>query len=109
MSGASAGEQELLRELGITDLASDLEDVADALALMSALDLVITPDNAMAHLAGAAGLPAWILLRTAPEWCWGREGDQTPWYPGLRLFRRREYGPWGGLIEEVVRALDPAG
>lgn len=104
--GASGQELALLEELGVTDLADEIQDVAQGLAVMSALDLVITPDTAMAHLAGAAGIPAWVLLRTVPDWCWGLQGDQTPWYPDLRLFRRRSYGPWDGLMEEVGQALN---
>ena len=103
--GASEQELQLLAALGVTDLADDLQDVAEGLAVMAALDLVITPDNAMAHLAGAAAVPAWILLRTAPNWCWGLQGDSTPWYPSLRLFRRQTYGPWDDVLDEVGQAL----
>jgi Flp pilus assembly protein TadD len=103
--GVSDEELELLEELGVTDLADEIQDVAQGLAVMSALDLMITPDTAMAHLAGAAGIPAWVLLRTVPDWCWGLHGDRTPWYPDLRLFRRKAYGPWDSLIEQVGGAL----
>jgi Flp pilus assembly protein TadD len=89
----------------VRDLARDLEDLADALACLRSLQLLITPDTALAHLAGAAGIPAWVLLPTAPGWCWGLRGDASPWYPHPRLFRRPRYGPWDAVLESVRAAL----
>jgi tetratricopeptide (TPR) repeat protein len=80
-------------------------DFADTARLMCDLDLVITVDTAVANLAGALGLRAWVLPPTYPEPRWGLEGDRTSWYPTLRLFRRRETGEWAGAVERVAAAL----
>ncbi|HET6609069.1 MAG TPA: tetratricopeptide repeat protein [Rhodopila sp.] len=99
------------------DLASRIEEVGvetpngplsfeETAALVMALDLVITCDTAMAHLAGALGKPAWVLLRHMPEWRWGLTGDRTPWYPTLRLFRQAAPGDWTAPFDEAARALD---
>jgi tetratricopeptide (TPR) repeat protein len=98
------------------DLAGRIEEVGvetpngplsfeETAALVMALDLVITCDTAMAHLAGALGKPAWVLLRHMPEWRWGLTGDRTPWYPTLRLFRQTAPGDWTAPFAEAARAL----
>jgi tetratricopeptide (TPR) repeat protein len=87
------------------DWSDELDDFADTAALVQALDLVITVDTAVAHLAGALGKPVWILNRYDQCWRWLRGRDDSPWYPTARLFRQRAPGEWGGVIEEVVRAL----
>jgi hypothetical protein len=77
----------------------------DALAAMIAgLDLVVTIDNTVAHLAGALGKPVWILLARGAEWRYGCSGETTPWYPSARLFRQEAAG-WPGVIARVARAL----
>ncbi len=103
--GADEAERALLQEHGVTDLADEVRDVDEALAAMSALDRLVTPANAMAHLAGAAGLEALVLLDNAPHWCWGRADDVTAWYPTLRLRRRPCYGPWGELVAALRQEL----
>jgi ADP-heptose:LPS heptosyltransferase len=92
-------------EVPIHDLSSYLHDWGDAALLLDELDLVLTVDTAMAHLAGALGKPAWVLLREGPAWCWGDEGEQTPWYPTLRLFRQARAGGWAELMARVTQAL----
>jgi ADP-heptose:LPS heptosyltransferase len=72
---------------------------------MAALDLVISSDTASAHLAGALGLQAWVVLPFAPDWRWGLGADTTPWYPKLRLFRQPRPGDWDGLFNELRAAL----
>jgi hypothetical protein len=89
----------------IQDLAPCLHDWRDMALLLDELDLVVTVDTAVAHLAGALGKPAWVLLRDVPEWCWGLAGEQTPWYPTLRLFRPVRAGDWAELMTHVAQAL----
>ena len=72
----------------IVDVTADLTDFAETAALISCLDLVITVDTSVAHLAGALGRPTWILLPCTPDWRWLLDRDDSPWYPGARLFRQ---------------------
>lgn len=78
----------------------------DLAALISELDLVISVDTSVAHLAGALDRPTWLLLPYAPDWRWGITGMQTRWYPSMRLFRQRTVGGWAAVIDEVRRALE---
>lgn len=89
----------------LTDLTMLIRDFADTAALVQQLDLVITIDTAVAHLAGALGKPAWLLLPFAPDWRWGLAGEQCPWYPMARLYRQERRGAWDGVLERVVRDL----
>jgi hypothetical protein len=91
-----------LVDLGPSYSAGDWMDTA---AIVSRLDLVISPDTAMAHLAGALGKPAWIALPRPAEWRWGRDGDTTPWYPGARLFRQDRRGDWPAVFRRMADAL----
>jgi tetratricopeptide (TPR) repeat protein len=90
---------------GIIDLAGELHDFADTAAAIANLDLVITVDTAVAHLAGALGRPAWVMLPVAPDWRWLCKRRESPWYPSLRLFRQGSRGNWGGVIAEVRARL----
>lgn len=92
-------------ELGITDLAPLLEDFADTAAAIRALDLVVTVDTSVAHLAGALGHPVWVLLAFAPDWRWMLERADSPWYPTMRLFRQPHWGDWDTVGHQVVAAL----
>jgi ADP-heptose:LPS heptosyltransferase len=74
-------------------------------ALMSALDLIVTSDTSVAHLAGALGLPVWVALHAAPEWRWLLERGDSPWYPTMRLFRQRAPGDWLELFERLAREV----
>lgn len=69
------------------------------------MDLVITVDTMTAHLAGAEGIPTWLLLPYAPDWRWGLEGEKTPWYPCMRIFRQGPDRQWGPVIQRVVEEL----
>ena len=73
------------------------------------LDLVITVDTAMGHLAGALGKPVWILLPKAADWRWMIERSDSPWYPTARLFRQKTSGDWDPVMAEVAAALARAG
>jgi len=77
----------------------------DSAALMQSLDLVITTDTAVAHLAGLLGRPVWLLLNFVPDWRWGLEGMLSGWYPTMRLFRQRRPGDWTPVVDEVSAAL----
>ncbi len=77
----------------------------DTAAVMMSLDLVITSDTAIPHLAGALGRPFWVLLRQSPDWRWLRAGDTSPFYPTARLFRQKTADGWQGVMTEVARAL----
>lgn len=89
------------------NLGSQVGDFSDMAAILKSLDLVITVDTAVAHLAGALGKECWVLLPYCmTDWRWLREGDDTPWYPvGMRLFRQTQMGDWSGTINEVAAAL----
>lgn len=89
----------------MTDLQEHMPDLADTGALMQQLDLVITVDTCTAHLAGALGLPAWVMLQFAADWRWMVDREDSPWYPTLRLFRQRRPADWRSVIEQVRRGL----
>ena len=77
----------------------------DAAAVMEGLDLIITSDTSIAHLAGALGRPTWVVLKHVPEWRWLVNREDSPWYPTLRLFRQSRRGDWEGVFADVRRAL----
>ena len=77
----------------------------DTAAAMSCLDLIVTVDTSIAHLAGALARPTWVALRYAPDWRWLRERDDSPWYPTLRLFRQDTEGDWKSVVVKMERAL----
>lgn len=84
---------------------SELRDFADTAAILSQLDLLITTDTGPAHLAGALGIPSWILVQQVPDWRWGLSGEQCDSYPSLRVFRQARQGEWGPVVQQVVAAL----
>jgi tetratricopeptide (TPR) repeat protein len=92
-------------EAGVLDFASAIRDFAEFAALIAELDLIITVDTAAAHLAGALGIPVWVLLPFTPDWRWHIEGVETPWYPTMRLFRQNTPGHWKTVVTEVAAAL----
>ena len=87
------------------DVGKDLRDFADTAALMEALDLVITVDTSVAHLAGALGRPVWILLPYGPDWRWMLDRADTPWYPTARLYRQPARGDWASVMARVKADL----
>ena len=95
-----------LDALGIVQTGREQEDFSDAAGLIEQLDLVISVDTSVAHLAGALGKPVWLLLSSSPDWRWMRERTDTPWYPATRLFRqrRRDEG-WGEIVGRLAREL----
>ncbi|HIJ62009.1 MAG TPA: tetratricopeptide repeat protein [Rhodospirillaceae bacterium] len=89
----------------VADLSPELGDFADTAAALICLDLVITVDTAMAHLAGLLGRPCWVLLPHGNDCRWLINRADSPWYPSLRLFRQSEEGDWPGVIERLAAAL----
>jgi tetratricopeptide (TPR) repeat protein len=83
----------------------EFKNVYDMAEQIERLDLVITVDTMTAHLAGAEGIPTILLLPYACDWRWGLEGDRTPWYPSIRIFRQGEDREWGPVIQRVVEEL----
>ena len=94
-----------LETSGIFDPTAELGDFADTAALISALDLVITVDTSVAHLAGALGKPVWVMLPFAPDFRWMLRREDSPWYPSMRLFRQQRSGDWDGVIAKISQAL----
>lgn len=89
----------------LVDLAPDIGDFADTAAIIGNLDLVIAVDTSIAHLAGAMGKPVWLLLPFVPDWRWLLDRDDSPWYPGMRLFHQSSPGDWAGVLRRVADAL----
>ena len=89
----------------LIDHSAEFHDVRDTAGLIAQLDLVVTVDTMVAHLAGALGIPVWLLLPFAPDWRWMLGRDDTPWYPGMRLFRQRTPGDWRGVLGIVGEEL----
>ena len=82
-----------------------LKDFTDTAALIGALDLVISVDTSVAHLAGALAKPVWIMLTYVPEWRWLLERADSPWYPTARLVRQDERRAWDGVVSRIREAL----
>jgi Flp pilus assembly protein TadD len=93
----------------VRDLGRELDNGPDAFvdtaAALMHLDLLITSDTALPHLAAALGREVWLLLPAVPDWRWGRRGERTPWYPSVRLFRQRQAGDWDDVMAKVAAAL----
>lgn len=90
----------------LVDLTEQIYDFADTAALIGQLDLVISIDTAVAHLAGALGRPTYLLLPYAPDWRWLLERSNSPWYPSMRIFQQKQPGDWGGIISRIRTVLD---
>ncbi len=87
-------------------VAEHLKDFSDTAALMANLDLVISVDTSIVHVAGALGKPVWLLNRHIAEWRWGLTGRMTPWYPTMQIYRQHVAKDWAGLAERVARDLE---
>jgi tetratricopeptide (TPR) repeat protein len=92
-------------EVRVFDGSSRESDLAETAALVDSLDLVVTTDTCIAHLAGAMGKPVWILLPYLADWRWMQETETTPWYPTARLCRQSTPGDWAGVLSRVCRDL----
>lgn len=95
----------MMRKFGIIDMMGDVHDFADTAALVNSLDLVISVDTAVAHLAGAMGRPVWNFVRYSGYWPWMRETVKTQWYESMRLYRQPELGNWDDPIKRAAADL----
>jgi hypothetical protein len=101
-----AAEATVLQERSdLLHFGDQLKNFADTAALMSNLDLIISVDTSVAHLAGALAKPIWVLLPFIPDWRWLLDRDDSPWYPTARLFRQDDTREWGNVIARVHAAL----
>jgi ADP-heptose:LPS heptosyltransferase len=102
---ATSQLKDLPAGLNLIDLASEQQDFADTAAIVANLDLIISIDTSVAHLAGAMGKPVWILLHHMPDWRWQLHRSDSPWYPTARLFRQSKPGMWDDVLDQVGREL----
>jgi tetratricopeptide (TPR) repeat protein len=102
---AAAQLADVTRSWPIDALGDDLNDFSSTAALIQALDLVITVDTSVAHLAGALGKPVWVLLAEQPDWRWGKGRTDSAWYPSARVFRQTKLGDWSNVVAELQAAL----
>ncbi len=93
------------QDTGYADAGAAAADFFDDAAILMQMDLVITADTALAHLAGALAIPTWLLLPYVADWRWEQERTDTPWYPSMRLFRQPKPGDWQSVIDQVVKQL----
>jgi len=89
----------------MTDFTRDLNDFADTAALIENLDLVISVDTSVAHLAGALAKPVWVLIPFSSDFRWLMDRTDSPWYPTMRLFRQKQRNDWQGVVAEMADAL----
>ncbi len=90
----------------LIDWVEELSDFDETAALAMNLDLIISVDTAVAHLAGGLGRPVWLLNRFASEWRWLRECEDSPWYPSMRIYTQKKSGDWGEVVMRIANALD---
>jgi len=91
--------------LPVIDLSSQIRDFGDTAAIIENLDLVLTIDSSVSHLAGALGKQTWLLIASISDWRWLDKGDRSPWYPNVRIFRRQVGEVWADVMPEVADAL----
>ncbi len=103
--GERAQEHPVAAGFPALQLGAEVGDFADNAALIANLDLLVTVDTAAGHLAGALGIPAWILLPASPDWRWGWGRSDSPWYPSLKLLRQAQLGDWTPLVERLAQDL----
>lgn len=94
-----------MQEHGVIDLAADLHSFAETAALIDHMDLVLSVDTSVAHVAAAMGKPTWIMLTKMPDWRWLMGRDDTPWYESVRLFRQNRWGQWDDVLAKLNQSL----
>jgi hypothetical protein len=90
----------------LINIGAEIADYEDTMAILDNLDLLITVDTSVAHLAGAMGRPVWIMLPRAPDWRWLLDRCDTPWYPTARLFRQTNVRCWHDVMQAIAEQLD---
>ncbi|HEV2957814.1 MAG TPA: tetratricopeptide repeat protein, partial [Xanthobacteraceae bacterium] len=103
--GARSADLAAVEPVPVTDLSGELTDFGETAAALANLDLIISADTAIVHLAGALGKPVWTMLPFAPDWRWLTARSDSPWYPSMRLFRQPRPGDWDGVVAAVRQAL----
>ncbi len=106
---AAGQPKELPEGMKLIDFMDEVQDFSDTAAIIENLDLVISVDTAVAHLAGALGKPVWTLLSFMPDWRWMLDREDSPWYPTMKLFRQPAPGDWKTVIDKVVEELKSMG
>jgi ADP-heptose:LPS heptosyltransferase len=104
--GKAAGQAaKLADKMNLINLGEQFENFADTAGVIANLDLVISVDTAVAHLAGAMGKPVWVLLPFVPDWRWFFDRNDSPWYPTMRLFRQEKRGNWVAVMRRVTKEV----
>jgi Flp pilus assembly protein TadD len=104
--GAAAGQaEELSNTINVINLGEEFEDFSDTAGVIENLDLIISVDTSVAHLAGAMGKSVWVLIPNVPDWRWMLEREDSPWYPTMRLFRQQKKEDWGHVFGRVAHEL----
>ena len=88
------------------DHSGRLTDFAQTAGLIASMDMIIAVDTVAVHLAGALNMNTWVMLAHSADWRWMRDRDDSPWYPSLRLFRQKQRGDWGSVVELIDANLD---
>jgi tetratricopeptide (TPR) repeat protein len=101
-----ADRQAMIDFPALADHSVSLTDFAQTAALVASMDMIISVDTAVTHLAGALNMSTWVMLAHSADWRWMRDRDDSPWYPSLRLFRQKQRGDWHTVIEQVTDNLD---
>jgi Flp pilus assembly protein TadD len=104
-TGAAGRKAAAAGPVPLIDHTDRIGDFADTAALIANLDMIITVDTAVAHLAGAMGKPVWTMLRYAPDWRWYPDIPTSRWYPSMRLYRQRIRGDWAGVCDQIAKDL----
>lgn len=102
LGGAEAQIADTAWRAPLVNLGPEISSYTDTMAVLTELDLVVSVDTSVAHVAGAMGRPTWLMLPRRADWRWGLTGTATPWYPSLRLFRQRKLGDWGAVAGEIA-------
>ena len=97
--------RDLSDEITITNLGDELEDFTDTAATIENLNLIVSVDTSVLHLAGAMGKPAWALFRFEGNWRWLLDRQDSPWYPTMKLFRQKKPGDWPDVFDRVAEEL----
>lgn len=103
--GSAAIQLKTMSPRSVVDVADVLSNYSDTAALMANLDLIVTVDTSVAHLAGALGRPCWVMLPFSPDFRWLLEREDSPWYPSIRLFRQKSSGDWPEVASQIFESL----